>query len=214
MLEAVYEIPRTRYTENLRMFRELLELDELLPRPVRKLSLGQRMRCDLAAAFLHDPLVVFLDEPTIGLDVLVKERVRTFIRRLNQERGTTVMLTTHDLRDIERLCDRIIIIDEGRIVFDGALHEIKTRFGVSKTVSFETGRPVDSGTIERLELPPAASIDSRDAHALRVVFDSGEASTSAVIRAVLPHCDVVDISIEETGIEEIVKKLYRGELDP
>jgi ABC-2 type transport system ATP-binding protein len=213
LLQAVYEVPQKRFDENLDMFCELLELRELLGRPVRKLSLGQRMRCDLAAAFLHNPSVVYLDEPTIGLDILVKEQVRTFISRLNEERGTTVLLTTHDLRDIERLCKRILIIDEGRIVFDGSLAEIKTNFGASKSISFEIGTPLDAAAIPKLSLPGSARIESSDAHNVRISLDTTRDSTSTVVREVLIHCDVTDISIEETNIEEIVKRLYRGDLD-
>src|SRR5262249_55138254 len=129
LLRAIYRIPADRYHANLKQFREILELDEFLRTPVRQLSLGQRMRGDLAAALLPDPPGAFLDEPTIGLDVVAKERIREFLRAINRERGVTILLTTHDLGDIEKLCPRLMIIDQGRILYDGPLGEIRERYG-------------------------------------------------------------------------------------
>jgi ABC-2 type transport system ATP-binding protein len=129
LLRHIYRVPADRYQRNLRLFEEMLELGPFLYTPVRSLSLGQRMRSDLAAALLHDPPLLFLDEPTIGLDVVAKERIRQFIRSMNRERGTTVILTTHDLGDVEKMCERIIMIDHGHVVFDGALAALRDRFG-------------------------------------------------------------------------------------
>src|SRR5438093_1139928 len=121
LVARMYRVPDARYKSNLARFREILGLDEFLSTPVRQLSLGQRMRGDLTAALLHDPKIVYLDEPTVGLDVFAKERIRTFVEAINRERGTTIMLTTHDLADVERLCRRIILIDHGRVLFDGSV---------------------------------------------------------------------------------------------
>src|SRR5579859_1898509 len=121
LLRHIYRIPRKRFTHNLQEFTDLLQLDEFIDTPVRQLSLGQRMRGDLAAALLHDPEVLYLDEPTIGLDVVAKHRVRAFLRELNQQRGVTVLLTTHDTADVERLCSRLLIIDHGRLLYDGTV---------------------------------------------------------------------------------------------
>jgi viologen exporter family transport system ATP-binding protein len=134
LLRAIYRIPADRYRANLKRFRELLELDEFLRTPVRQLSLGQRMRGDLAAALLHDPPVLFLDEPTIGLDVVAKERIREFLRTANREREVTILLTTHDMGDIEKLCHRVMIIDHGRLLYNGPLGEIRERFGRHRTL--------------------------------------------------------------------------------
>ena len=132
LLRHVYRVPAERFARNLARFEALLGLGEFLDTPVRQLSLGQRMRADLAAAMLHDPRIVFLDEPTIGLDVLAKERVRGFVRELNRERGVTIVLTTHDLTDIERLCRRIVLIAEGRLLFDGDSDTLQTRYGAER----------------------------------------------------------------------------------
>jgi ABC-2 type transport system ATP-binding protein len=125
LLRHIYRIPSERFAANLRVFRKLLDLDEFIQTPVRQLSLGQRMRGDLAAALLHDPEVLFLDEPTIGLDVVAKHRIRHFLQQLNHERGVTILLTTHDMTDVERLCSRLLIIDHGRLLYDGSLEQIR-----------------------------------------------------------------------------------------
>ena len=134
LLRHIYHIPAERYARNLRDFSGLLELDAFIDTPVRQLSLGQRMRGDLAAALLHEPEVLFLDEPTIGLDVVAKHRVRSFLRELNEERGVTVLLTTHDMADVERLCSRLLIIDHGQLLFDGGLDEMRGRVGPESTL--------------------------------------------------------------------------------
>lgn len=129
LLKYMYSIPKDVFRKNLDEFRALLDLDELINVPARLLSLGQRMRADLCAALLHNLVLVFLDEPTIGLDIVAKERIRQFILRVNQERGTTVLLTTHDLSDVEKLCKRVMIIDRGQLLFDGDLEVLKKRYG-------------------------------------------------------------------------------------
>ncbi|MCA9998151.1 MAG: ATP-binding cassette domain-containing protein, partial [Anaerolineales bacterium] len=129
LLQHIYRVPNGRFRQNLADFETMLELKPFLNTPVRSLSLGQRMRADLCAALLHDPDLLFLDEPTIGLDVVAKERIRQFIRHVNRERGTTVLLTTHDLSDVQKLCDRILIIDRGKLLYDGSLDALQTRFG-------------------------------------------------------------------------------------
>src|SRR5713226_8320911 len=129
LLRHIYRVPEARHRENLRRFTELLELDAFMHVPVRQLSLGQRIRGELTAAMLHDPEVLFLDEPTIGLDVVAKQRVREFLLRANRERGVTVLLTTHDLADIERLSSRILIIDHGKLIYDGDVDALKARYG-------------------------------------------------------------------------------------
>jgi ABC-2 type transport system ATP-binding protein len=134
LLRYIYRIPAKRFAHNLGYFTDLLGLDEFIDTPVRQLSLGQRMRGDLAAALLHDPEVLYLDEPTIGLDVVAKHRVRSFLRDLNRQRGVTVLLTTHDMSDVERLCSRLVIIDHGRLLYDGGLEQMRARLGYDSTL--------------------------------------------------------------------------------
>src|SRR4051795_4896531 len=129
LLRHIYRIPEARWRANLREFVELLDLGPFLETPVRQLSLGQRMRADLVAALLHEPAILFLDEPTIGLDVVAKERIRQFLADINRARGVTVLLTTHDLEDITRLCQRVVLIDHGHVIYDGGLEDLRTRFG-------------------------------------------------------------------------------------
>jgi ABC-2 type transport system ATP-binding protein len=195
------------------LFGDLLGLNEVLDTPVRSLSLGQRMRADLAAALLHDPKLLFLDEPTIGLDVVAKERIREFIRAINRERGTTVILTTHDLGDVEKLCERVIMIDRGRIMYDGALEMLRRRFGEGRVlvVDFESV-PAD------IALPNAQLIRIVGNRAwLRV---SGEAAPSAgngagmagVVGELFRRYQVLDLSVQEPEIEEVVRRIYEGHL--
>src|ERR1700682_4269273 len=134
LLRAIYNVPRARYKANMAHFTELLEMGEFLNTPVRQLSLGQRMRGDFAAAMLHDPEILYLDEPTIGLDVVAKHRVRDFLREMNRQEGATVLLTTHDMSDVEQLCSRVLIIDHGTLLYDGTLDAIRDRLGTERTL--------------------------------------------------------------------------------
>jgi ABC-2 type transport system ATP-binding protein len=205
MLRHIYRVPEDRYRHNLRLFDDLLALGPFLDTPVRSLSLGQRMRADLAAALLHDPRLLFLDEPTIGLDVVAKERIRGFIRTVNREQGTTVILTTHDLGDVEKLCERVIMIDHGRLVFDGALAELRRRFSEGRVlvVDFETP---PAG----LDLP-GAQIIRREANRvwLRVGAEGGVA---AVVPRLFRDYRVLDLAVQEPEIEEVVRHIYEGHL--
>jgi ABC-2 type transport system ATP-binding protein len=205
LLRHIYRVPEARFRANMRLFDDLLELSPFLDTPVRSLSLGQRMRADLAAALLHDPRLLFLDEPTIGLDVVAKERIRTFIRAINRERGITVILTTHDLGDVEKLCERVIMIDHGRLVFDGALQELRARFGEGRVlvVDFETPPgPLDL---------PGVDVMRREANRvwLRVGQNGGVAH---VVPLLFQAGSVLDLSVEEPDIEEVVRRIYEGHL--
>ena len=141
LLRHIYRIPEARWRSNLREFAELLDLGPFLETPVRQLSLGQRMRADLVAALLHEPAILFLDEPTIGLDVVAKERIRQFLTDINRARGVTVILTTHDLEDITRLCQRVVLIDHGHVIYDGGLEDLRTRFGRQRTLVVDLDEP-------------------------------------------------------------------------
>jgi ABC-2 type transport system ATP-binding protein len=216
LLRRMYSIPVARYQNNLGQFTELLALGELLDRPVRQLSLGQRMRCELVAALLHDPAVVYLDEPTIGLDVVAKEAIRAFILHLNQERGTTVLLTTHDLQDIERLCRRVIIIDHGRVIYDGTLAAIKRRFGRRRRIVFTVaeGAPAEGLREALLPLDASLSVERREDGGIVIGFNPQTVAASALTRHIVTTYAVADLAVEEADIEAIVREIYgRGSAD-
>ena len=207
LLRHVYGVPSERHAENLERFTELLELEPFLATPVRQLSLGQRVRGELAGALLHDPEVVFLDEPTIGLDVVAKQRVRDFLVELNRERGVTVVLTTHDLGDIERLCSRLVVIDHGRVIWDGAIDELKRRHGRERTLVVDLEEPappleVAGAVVTRVEGPRQW-----------LTFRGDEVSAAELTAAVAARAPLVDLAIEETEIEEIVRRIYEAGAD-
>ena len=204
LLRHVYRVPKQRYEENLARFTELLELEPFLGTPVRQLSLGQRVRGDLSAALLHDPEVVFLDEPTIGLDVVAKQRVRDFLVELNRERGVTVVLTTHDLGDIERLCSRLVVIDHGRVIWDGPIEELKRRYGRARTLVVDLVEPAPP-----LEVP-GATVTRVEGPRQWLSFRGDEVSAAELTAAVAARAALVDLAIEETEIEEIVRRIYEA----
>ncbi len=207
LVAKIYEVEPARYRALLDQFAETLELGPLLSVPIRQMSLGQRMRAELAATLIHEPKIVFLDEPTIGLDLLVKERIRAFIKRQNQARGTTVILTTHDLGDIEELCRRVLIIDAGQLIYDGPLSTIKDRFGKYRTITFETLHS------ENAFSPPAgAELVSAIDCKFVVRFDRTTTTASQVARAVMDQVEVVDFSLAEPDLASVVKQIYGGAL--
>lgn len=206
LLRYVYRVPPERYRSNLADFRELLGLDAFLDTPVRALSLGQRMRADLAAALLHDPAILFLDEPTIGLDVVAKERIRGFIRHVNVERGTTVVLTTHDLADVERLCRRVMIIDQGRLLFDGRLEEIRARFGGRRELVVDLDEDP-----EELSLPGAELLE-REGRRATFAFSREETSASRLIARLIERYRVRDLALREPDIEGTIRRIYEERL--
>lgn len=206
LVAKIYEVEPGRYQRLLDQFCEELELKELLHIPIRNMSLGQKMRAELAATLIHEPQVVYLDEPTIGLDLLVKERIRTFIRRQSQEQGATVLLTTHDLGDIEELCRRVIIIDAGRLIYDGPISTIKARFGRHRVISFETSAPLPA----ELELPEGAEPIAREERRLTLRFDRGVTSASRVAAQIMAQAEVADFAITEPDLAGIVKQIYGG----
>lgn len=208
LIAKIYEVPPERYRALLDQFAETLELKELLGMPIRNMSLGQKMRAELAATLIHEPEIVYLDEPTIGLDLIVKERIRAFIKQQNRERGTTVLLTTHDLGDIEELCSRVIIIDGGRLIYDGPLGRIKERFGRFREISFETSQEPPA----ELDLPPGATLIAREARKINLRFDRSLASASQVAARVMAQVEVADFSISEPDLAAIVKQIYAGAL--
>jgi viologen exporter family transport system ATP-binding protein len=202
LLRAIYGIPQDRYRRNLDAFVELLQMTDFLRTPVRQLSLGQRMRGDFAAAMLHDPRIVYLDEPTIGLDVVAKEAIRQFIARINAERGTTIILTTHDLRDVERLCRRIVLIDKGVIIYDGDIEHIKAQYGTYRTLVVRFDERVERPQLEGAHL---ASVEGPVA---RFRFDRTRGRADQLIRQASERYSVTDVSIEEPDLESIIRRIY------
>ena len=202
LLRAIYAIPRDRYQRNLDEFVDLLQMEEFLRTPVRQLSLGQRMRGDFAAALLHDPKIVYLDEPTIGLDVVAKEAIRTFIARINDERKTTIILTTHDLADVERLCRRIVLIDRGTIIYDGDIERIKNEYGRYRTLVVHFCDNVPDPHLDGAEL---ASVEGTTA---RFRFDRNRERADRLIRLASERYPLEDVSIEEPDLESIIRRIY------
>jgi ABC-2 type transport system ATP-binding protein len=202
LLRHIYHIPLAQYRRNLDMFRELLDLDSFINTPVRQLSLGQRMRGDLAASLLHNPPILFLDEPTIGLDVVAKERLRHFIKTINREEKVTVLLTTHDMGDIEQLCQRLLIIDKGSLIYDGDLEQIRQRYGKYRTLIVDLTENVSEIKIEGAETVQAEGIR----HWLQ--FNRATLSAAELIRRVSENYPVLDLSIQEPEIEAIIRHIY------
>ncbi|MBV9256340.1 MAG: ATP-binding cassette domain-containing protein [Actinobacteria bacterium] len=207
LLRHVYRVDGARYARNVETFVELLEMGPFLDTPVRQLSLGQRMRGDLTAALLHDPEIVYLDEPTIGLDVVSKAQVREFLAKVNQERGTTVLLTTHDLADIERLCRRVMIIDHGRVLYDGDLETIKQRFGTERTLVVDLEEPAPPIVVD------GAEVVKVDGPRQWLRFRRADVTAADLVAKVAAQARLVDLSVEEPDIEGVVRRIYVEGLD-
>ena len=205
LLRDIYRVPRPDYIPTRDELIALLDLHPLLDTPVRQLSLGQRMRCDLAAALLHSPPLLFLDEPTIGLDAVSKLAVRDFVKRLNRERGVTVILTTHDMDDIEALCTRVMVIGQGRILSDGTLEDLRTR------VTRERRLTVDLVDATETLTDPDAAVVSRDGHRVHLSFDPERVSAATLIGRITARHPVRDLFVENPPIEEIIARMYEQE---
>ncbi len=188
LMKFIYKIPQKKYEENLRLFSKLLDMEEFINQPVRQLSLGQRMRGDIVASLLHSPEIVFLDEPTIGLDVVAKERIREFVRYMNETERTTIIFTTHDMQDIEKVCDRLIIIDKGKKIYDGSIEEIKNRYANIKTIELllEDGRKETK------------------------TFDVSKTPMSVVMESLFSEKNIKDITLCESEIDSIIRDIYEG----
>ena len=224
LLRRIYDVSQRDFDERMELFNQVLGLTELLHVPVRKLSLGQRMRCDLAAALLHNPPILFLDEPTIGLDVVAKDHIRQFLRAINERYKTTVLLTTHDLDDIEELCRRIMILDRGTVLYDGPLSRLKEQFLRTKQIKFILRDGDQSARLAAFEqsLPTlcpngdrgvSLHLERLDEMTCRLRFDRARVSSSDLIRQILAAVEVRDFVIEDEPIEEIIKRIYSGEAD-
>jgi ABC-2 type transport system ATP-binding protein len=206
LLRHVYDVPAERFRANLGRLTELLALGPFLDTPVRALSLGQRMRADLAAAMLHDPRVVFLDEPTIGLDVVAKQRIREFVVRQNRDLGITVVLTTHDLGDVEKLCRRILMIDHGRLVYDGDLETLRSRFGDERELVVDFAEDYEAIVLTR------GRVARREGNRVTIRFKRDEATASELIAELVGRYRIADLTVREADIEDTVRRIYEERL--
>lgn len=209
LLKKVYKVPDEQYKEHMDHVIETLDIQPLLDKPVRKLSLGQRMRCELAAALVHNPPLLFLDEPTIGLDVLVKLKIRQFLKEINEKYNTTILLTTHDLTDIEALCERVVMLDEGKIIYDGALQNLKTEWGEQKEIQFQF---IDQPSVQELNtltsnLGAEWKLDEKEMR-FSALIEADDNKISDLIGLVVSSYKVRDMKIKETTTEEIIRNIY------
>lgn len=209
ILKEIYGVSQEDFDKRMKFFDDLLEIQSFIKSPVRTLSLGQRMRADIAAALLHNPSILFLDEPTIGLDVVAKQRMRDAIKHMNKTFNTTVILTTHDLDDIEELCNRIIIIDNGKIMYEGTLNEIKDRFGYRKTVKFECSENVSFPDLSVLGLSKEDLDCSLDYRTLTIVYNKHKIAVSAIADTVMKQFKVMDMTVSEPPIETLIANIYQ-----
>lgn len=214
LLKDIYDVSDADFEERMKFLKEVLGLEEFFLSPVRTLSLGQRMRADLAAALIHNPQVIYLDEPTIGLDVVVKENVRKAIKEINLKYGTTIILTTHDLDDIEELCNRIIIIDKGKKIYDGEIKGVKEEYGYLATVEIQVKEEISLESLnifDDIYKDKEFKIDFKE-NKLFITFNINKISSSEIISRVMKKITVVDFAVKETSIEDIVKKMYKNEV--
>lgn len=213
ILKEIYEVSDEDYKERMDFLNKTLELNEFFDRPVRNLSLGQRMRADLGASLLHNPKILYLDEPTIGLDIVVKDKIRAAIKEINEKYNTTVILTTHDIGDIEELCSRIIIIDEGKKIYDGSLSELKDTYGKRKSVTLEVKNikdieNADWATLLKTSPEYLSSELDRENNTISINFEKHEIVVADVIAAAMKLTEVTDIQIKETELSDVVKEIY------
>ena len=210
VLKEIYDISDSEFHKRMAFLNEVLDLNTFIKDPVRTLSLGQRMRADIAASLLHNPKVLFLDEPTIGLDVAVKDNIRKAIKQINQEEQTTILLTTHDLNDIELLCDRIFMIDRGQEIFDGSVSQLKQRFGKMHEVRFEMTQQLE---VERLDYHQHFSDLEviKDGLQVTIQFDATKVAIPDLVKFTLSRANVKDIAVKDADIEEIIRRFFRKE---
>ncbi|ONM47332.1 ABC transporter ATP-binding protein [Nocardia donostiensis] len=207
ILAAIHRLDAAAGRERMRHLIDRLEMAGTLDTPVRQLSLGQRMRAEVAAALLHSPELIILDEPTIGLDVVSKQRLREFLRAEREERGTTLLLTTHDMGDIERLCNRVLVVDHGRLVYDGSLTGLGAKVGAQRVLVVDLAQP----TPELVDLPGAVLLSSEaDGMRQRLAFDAEHITAAQLLATVSARAEVRDLSIEEPEIEDVVRRVYES----
>lgn len=209
LYKDIYEIPKEEYEERFAYLSHVLDLDKFIDSQVRTLSLGQRMRADLAASLIHRPQVLFLDEPTIGLDVLVKEKMTIAIKDINHSFGTTILLTTHDMKDISNLCERVLILDDGHLLYDGTLKDIKSKFGDIRHVFVLSPNKLNQEEMNKTYKGKLGFQMLPDGY-LEVSYNAFEVPAKEVISYLLAHLEIKDIKIDETTLSSIVRKIYES----
>lgn len=202
MLRTIYKIKESEYKKNLEMFNEILQMEEFLTVPVRQLSLGQRMRAEIAASLIHDPKVIYLDEPTIGLDVVAKQKIREFIKESNKLKKNTIILTTHDMKDVEEICERIIIINKGSLIYDGNILGIKSRYESEKTMRVKVKKEID-----KIELQ-GCNVINQDRESITLAFANEENKIMHIINQIEDQYGILDISVSDIEVEEIIRRIY------
>jgi ABC-2 type transport system ATP-binding protein len=207
ILKEIYQIGDKEYDEMIELYKSLVDIEPLLHKPVRQMSLGQRTLSDILAAFLHDPKIVFLDEPTIGLDVSMKSKIRTLIQALNKKKNTTVILTTHDMGDVDALCQRIVIIDKGKMLYDNDIEHLKSFFGSYRTLKIRTGGSLKDDAASIQKQFPMFSVDSDDEW-ISILVDEDKSKVMDVLNSLQKSHDIRDMKLEEISSEEVIKKIY------
>ena len=209
LLKDIYQIPDEQYESVIRLYKSLVDIEPLLHKPVRQMSLGQRTHSDILAAFLHDPKIVFLDEPTIGLDVSMKSKIRELIHALNKEKNTTVILTTHDMGDVDALCRRIVIIDKGKMLYDNDIDHLKGFFGAYRTLKVRPSGDIKKQADEmEKELVQLSASVSADEEWISVLVNEDKAKVMEVLGAIQRSHDIRDMKLEEISTEEVIRKIY------
>jgi ABC-2 type transport system ATP-binding protein len=209
MNRAIYDVPRAEADATIATLVELLEIGDLVNKPTRQLSLGERMKCELVAALLHAPRVLFLDEPTIGLDVSMQVKMREFVRAYNERTGAAVLLTSHYMDDVVALCPRVVVIDKGRLIYDGDLKELVRRVRPDKRVTIRLAQPAPRETLDRLA-QHGAVVSQVSADGAQVILTVPGAALAGTVRDVLAALAVVDLSVEDPPLEEVMQELFRG----
>lgn len=207
LLKHMYKIPESNYKNNLHLFSDILDIDEYWNIPVRQLSLGQRMKVELCASLIHSPELIFLDEPTIGLDVVAKNNIRQFIKDINREKETTIILTTHDMMDIEKLCERVMVIEKGKIIYDGSLENLRSELGNIETMTVET----EGLFVEEMQLKELEGINEMDVNGnnLLLKYDSNTLNSTMILNAITKKNKIVDFSVSKTSVEDIIEQVFR-----
>lgn len=218
ILKDIYRIPTQVYKDNLEYYDEIVGAGELYHKTVREMSLGQRTLCDILAAFLYNPKVVFMDEPTIGLDVSMKSKIRTLVSNLNASMGTTIVLTTHDMGDVDALCKRIVIIDKGTVIYDNKIEHLRRYFGAYRTIKFvfreqknTAEQALDLQKLLHEKFPKAESLQTGEEEQwVTLLFNEEEVAMMELLHYVMSHRDVVDMNLQEISTEKVIQKIYQG----
>ncbi|RNB52556.1 ATP-binding cassette domain-containing protein [Brevibacillus gelatini] len=213
LLKSVYKVDEAEGEKWLTRLIEELEISSFVSQPVRKLSLGQRMRCEVAASLIHKPRLLFLDEPTVGLDVLVKQKIREFLRNLNETENMTILLTTHDVSDIEALCKRVLVMDKGKLIFDGLLSDLKEKWGNGTEVSFQMKKRTSADELRRALGDMPCKITQENEYTLSVQVQQSQEMLPFVLSTVMSSFEVSDVKMLETSTEDIVRNIYQADTE-